>query len=55
MLEKSLKVLAWVQIVLGSFGMIGWIDNTSNGAALIGGLLFIGCGIVALVYIAKNR
>lgn len=54
MLEKSLKVLAWVQIVLGSFAILDWTD-TAVGASLLGGLLFIGCGIVSLVYIAKNR
>ena len=54
MLEKSLKVLAWVQIVLGAFAILDWTD-TALGASLLGGLLFIGCGIVVLVYIAKNR
>lgn len=54
-MKSTLKVLSWVQIVLGSLAIIGWASDTSDGYALVGGALFLTCGIVALKYISDCK
>jgi threonine/homoserine efflux transporter RhtA len=54
-MEKTLKVLAWVQVVLGGLAIISWAGDTSDGYGLIGGALFLTAGIVALNYIASKK
>lgn len=54
-MKKTLTVLSWVQIVLGSLAVLGWAGDTTDGYALVGGLFFIVCGVVALKFISENK
>ena len=52
-MQTSLKVFAWTGIVLGVLALFAWMDNTSDGAAFLGGAMFLAWGIVSLNYIAE--
>lgn len=54
-MKQNLKVIAWVEVVLGVLAIIGWAGDTSDGYALIGGLMFLVFGFVALKYIGENE
>ena len=53
-MKNTLKVFSWIQIVLGGLAILGGLDPV-DGYAIVGGMLFITCGWVALIYIAENN
>lgn len=55
-MKQSLKVLSWIQIVLGALAIIGVVTSSGddNMYGLLGGGLFLATGWVALNYIKEN-
>lgn len=53
-MKSTLKVLSWIQVILGGLAILGWAGDTSDGYALVGGLLFLACGLVAFSYIKET-
>lgn len=51
-MKKTLKILSWIQIVLGVLAIIGSLDP-ADAYGFLGGALFLACGWVALLYIEE--
>lgn len=57
-MEKALKITSWVAIVLGVLSILGGFGEVNAEEAsysFIGGLLFAGEGLLALLYIKSNK
>jgi hypothetical protein len=53
-METSLKVMSWVEVVIGGLAMVNGFGDM-DFYAFIGGLLFLVCGILALSYIKQVK
>jgi len=54
-MKQTLKVLSWFEVIIGILAIIGWAGDTSDGYALVGGILLLACGWVALTYISETN
>ena len=56
-MKETLKVVGWIQIVLGSLAVLGVLLEPDADAiyGLFGGFLFLIAGWVALQYIKENK
>ena len=53
-MEKTMKVVAWVEIVLGALAIVSSAEGSGLNS-FIGGALFMGAGIIALNYISNIK
>ena len=53
-MKTSLKVLSWVEIVLGALSLFSWLMVEADPYAFLGGALFVACGWVALSYMKSK-
>lgn len=52
-MKQSLKILCWVDVVLGALAILGSLDATDS-YAMFGGLLFLATGWLTLIYISTH-
>jgi len=57
-MENSLRILSWINIVLGGLAILGALGDWGEGIdgwqyAIMGGLLFFMQGLVAILYIRE--
>lgn len=53
-MKTSIKVLAWFEAVIGGLAILGSLGG-GDGYGLVGGLLFLVCGWLTLVYITSEK
>ncbi len=53
-MEKTLKVFAWTEIVIGGLGLLGSF-STQDFYQFVGGVIFLAAGIVSLMYIKEVK
>ena len=54
-MEKALKIVAWIQVILGGLAIFSWLFEDDDPYALIGGALYLGAGLIALKYIKEVK
>lgn len=53
-MEKMLKVISWVEVVLGGLAIVGSLSS-EDFYQFVGGIMFLGAGLVALRYIKEQK
>jgi len=51
-MEKLLKIVSWVEVVIGMLAIIASFSD-EDFYAFVGGILFLGAGVIALNYIKE--
>ena len=54
-MKNTLKILSWIEVVIGALAILGSLGEDGTTAGLLGGILFLACGWVALSYIAEHK
>ena len=52
-MKNTIKVLSWIEVVLGTLALIDWVDS-GDSATFLGGVLFLACGWLTLSFINKQ-
>lgn len=53
-MKTALQIVSWFGIVIGALAIIGSVSS-GDSSAFIGGAMFAGQGILALVYIDQTK
>lgn len=54
-MKLALQVTSWIAVVLGAFAILGSMSGEPDAIySLVGGLLFLGQGVLALAYINQK-
>lgn len=51
-MQTTLKIIAWVEIVIGGLAIFNSLSS-EDFYAFVGGALFLGAGVIALLYIKE--
>jgi hypothetical protein len=54
-MKSALQIFSWIAIVIGALAILGSISAEDGGSGLIGGVLFLTQGILAIAYISSQE
>lgn len=54
-MKTALQVMSWVSVAFGALAILGGVAEPADSYAILGGIMFLTQGVLALVYIAEKK